>query len=148
MRIAAALKGVGIAPEVRLTAAGGGSGGGGEASSRAAFASFLPSYKGGALTGHCGMTLKHGGSVHGLAVLEGGRLVSGGTSDRRLLDVFFQQLSHGNFQMKMPDIKPALLRVWDPATGESVASMEGNGWVVTALSGGCFATIEADKVAV
>ena len=64
------------------------------------------------------MTLKHEGDVTGLAVLEGGRLVSGGDNTH--------------------------LRVWDPATGVNVATMVGKGIMIAALPGGRFAAAGYD----
>lgn len=64
-------------------------------------------------TVHCVETLKHGGDVYGLAVLEGGRLVSGGASHTHLC-------------------------VWDLATGVNVATMKGKGFKIAALPGGRF----------
>ncbi len=72
------------------------------------------------LTGHCVKTLKHGGDVYGLAVLEGGQLVSGG----------------GRWG---EDNDSGSLRVWAPATGVNVATMVGKGRGIAALPGGRFA---------
>jgi WD40 repeat protein len=71
------------------------------------------------LTGHCVKTLEHERGVWGLAVLEGGRLVSGG---------------YGNTH----------LRVCDPATGVTVATMVGKGCKIAALPGGRFAAAGGD----
>jgi WD40 repeat protein len=71
------------------------------------------------LTGHCVMTLNHEGDVHGLAVLEGGWLVSGGEHNTHL-------------------------RVWDPATGMKAATMVGKGHKIAALPGGRFAATGGD----
>ena len=68
----------------------------------------------GQLTGHCVAQIKNGDSATGLAVV-GGQLVSGG-------------------------YKHDHLRVWDPRTGQNVATMAGRGYRIAALSGGRFAT--------
>ena len=74
-----------------------------------------PGWTGGQLTGHCVAQLKHGGDVSGLAVVRG-MLVSGG-----------EYTDH--------------LHVWDPRTGQIMATMAGaGGFRIAALSGGRFAT--------
>jgi WD40 repeat protein len=100
---------------------GGGGGGGGAAAAplRADPAAFFPGYEGGALTGHCVKMLKHGGRVYGLAVLEGGQLVSGGENNTHL-------------------------RVWDPTTGMNAATMVGKGYKIATLPGGRFAAAGYD----
>ncbi len=109
-------------PRDAPAAAIGGGGGGGAAAApatpapaapAAAPTAFLPGYRGGSLTGRYAAQLRHGGSVWGLAVLEGGQLVSGGSNN---------------------------LRVWDPATGENVATMKGWGYKIAALPRGRFVT--------
>ena len=71
------------------------------------------------LTGHCVKMLKHEGGVRGLAVLQGGNLVSGGYNNTHL-------------------------RMWDPAMGVNVATMVGKGKMIAALPGGRFAAAGFD----
>ena len=77
-------------------------------------AAVYPGWTGGQLTGRCVAQLKSGGSACGLAMV-GGQLMSGG---------------YGN----------DLLRVWDPRTGQNVATKSGRGGRIAALPGGRFVT--------
>lgn len=76
-----------------------------------------PGWTGGALVGRCVAQLNHEGNVYGLAMV-GEQLVSGGLNNH--------------------------LRVWDPRTGQTVASMVGMGSSIAALPGGRFATAPGD----
>ena len=89
---------------------------------------------GGHVGGRCEKMLKHGGRVDGFAVLEGGRLVSGGRGT--LFRGILSAGDHGYFN--------ALLRVWDPAKGVNVATLGGKGFKIAALPGGRFAAAGRD----